>query len=148
MDDGSVFSDRLQIRFFYLKVAGKVSGNLQKAACWCKFIAGSTDPKVLEELGSIEEWKEEFGMAMKAHQEISAEERTWAYHLSCDRAEADYNNGLKAAEERGLQKGLQDGIAQSLRKLIANTGMTTEEAMAALGIAEEERERYAAMLPS
>ena len=30
---------------------------------------------------------------MKAYMKIAAEERAWAYHLSTDRAEADYRNG-------------------------------------------------------
>jgi hypothetical protein len=43
-----------------------VDEGLKKAANWCKFISGSTDPKVLEALGSDEGWKEEFRMAMDA----------------------------------------------------------------------------------
>ena len=43
-------------------------------------------------------------MALKAYMRIAAEERAWAYHLSTDRAEADYRNGLLLAEEKGERK--------------------------------------------
>ena len=43
-------------------------------------------------------------MALKAYMRIAAEERAWAWHLSTDRAEADYRNGLLLAEEKGERK--------------------------------------------
>ncbi len=55
----------------------------------------------MEKLGRDEGWKEEYKVALKAYMRIAAEERAWAYHLSTDRAEADYRNGLILAEERG-----------------------------------------------
>ena len=50
LDDGSVFADKLQILFFNLNVPDDVDEGLKKAANWCKFISGSTDPTVLEAL--------------------------------------------------------------------------------------------------
>ena len=49
-------------------------------------------------------------MAMRAYNNVSAEEKAWAYHLSMDRAEADYWNGLELAEEKGRNKGLLEGL--------------------------------------
>ncbi|MCR5620435.1 MAG: hypothetical protein K6G18_01125 [Treponema sp.] len=43
-------------------------------------------------------------MAMRAYNNVSAEEKAWAYHLSMDRAEADYWNGIELAEEKGVKK--------------------------------------------
>ena len=156
LDDGSVFADKLQILFFNLNVPDDVDEGLKKAANWCKFISGSTDPKVLEALGNDEGWKEEFKMAMDAYMKVSAEERAWAYHLSTDRAEADYWNGLRASREQGreeghkdgLKEGMSKGIVTSLKNLIANTGMTQAQAMDALGIQNADRDKYAAMLLS
>ena len=144
LDDGSVFADRLQILFFNLNVPDGVDEGLKKAANWCKFISGSTDPKVLEALGSDEGWKEEFRMAMDAYMKVSAEEKAWAYHLSTDRAEADYWNGLRQSREDGLK----EGIVTSLKNLIANTGMTQSQAMDALAIQAADRDSYATMLSS
>ena len=125
-----------------------VDEGLKKAANWCKFISGSTDPKVLETLGSDEDWKEEFKMAMDAYMKVSAEEKAWAYHLSTDRAEADYWNGLRQSREQGREDGLKEGIVTSLKNLIANTGMTQSQAMDALGIQGTDRDSYVAMLSS
>ena len=63
LDDGSVFADRLLILFFNLNVPDGVDEGLKKAANWCKFISGSTDPKVLETLGSDEGWSGDVQMA-------------------------------------------------------------------------------------
>ena len=113
LDDGSVFADRLQILFFDLKVPGEVQKDLKNAANWCKFIDGCTDPNILDNLGKDESWKEDFKVALKAYMKIAAEERAWAYHLSTDRAEADYRNGLILAEEKGEKKGRKE-TAQNL----------------------------------
>ena len=87
-------------------------------------------------------------MAMDAYMKVSAEEKAWAYHLSTDRAEADYWNGLRQSREDGLKEGMSRGIVASLKNLIANTGMTQSQAMDALGIQEADRDSYATMLSS
>ena len=53
-------------------------------------------------------------MALKAYMKIAAEERAWAYHLSTDRAEADYRNGLILAEERGRKETARNLLAMGL----------------------------------
>ena len=59
---------------------------------------------------------------------------------------------MAAGREEGLaagrEEGLIDGIVTSLKNLIANTGMTQAQAMAALGITESERDKYASLLTS
>ncbi len=130
LDDGKILADRLQVLFFSLKVPDTVDASLKKAANWCKFISGSTSPEVLQELGSKTDWKEEYGMAMRAYNNVSAEEKAWAYHLSMDRAEADYWNGLELAEEKGRNKGLEDGRKQGER----NKALSDARNALALGI--------------
>ncbi|MCR5621233.1 MAG: Rpn family recombination-promoting nuclease/putative transposase [Treponema sp.] len=65
---------------------------------------------------------------------------------------AGREEGLAAGREEGLaagrEEGLIDGIVTSLKNLIANTGMTQAQAMAALGIVESERDKYASLLSS
>ena len=99
-------------------------------------------------------------MAMDAYMKVSAEEKAWAYHLSTDRAEADYWNGLRQSREQGredglkrgredgLKEGISKGIVTSLKNLIANTGMTQSQAMDALGVQAADRDSYVAMLSS
>ena len=146
LDDGSVFADRMQILFFDLKVPGKVSEDLKNAANWCKFIAGCTNPEVLEKLGRDESWQKEYKVALKAYMRIAAEERAWAYHLSMDRAEADYRNGLVLAEEKGENKGRIEGLVMALRNLMDSLSLTVTQAMDILKIPENERDKYAVML--
>ena len=54
-------------------------------------------------------------MALKAYMRIAAEERAWAYHLSTDRAEADYRNGLLLAK----QKGREERALSAARNMLA-----------------------------
>ena len=116
LDDGSVLADRLQILFFDLKVPGDVGEDLKNAANWCKFISGCGKPEVLEELGKDEGWKEDYMTALKTYMRIAAEERAFAWHLSTDRAEADYRNGLKLAEEKGEKKGRKETAQNMLAR--------------------------------
>ena len=109
LDDGAALSDRLQILFFDLKVPGQIGEGLQRAANWCKFISGCEKPEVLDVLGRDEGWKKEYEMAVRAYDKVSAEERAWAYHLSVDRAEADYWNGIRLAKRAARESGWKDG---------------------------------------
>ena len=54
-------------------------------------------------------------MALKAYMRIAAEERAWAWHLSTDRAEADYRNGLLLAK----QKGGEERALSAARNMLA-----------------------------
>ena len=49
---------------------------------------------------------------------------------------------LNQGEQKGRQEGLLEGVEKSLRNLISATGWTLEQAMASLGIPEEERPIY------
>lgn len=54
--------------------------------------------------------------------------------------------GREEGRVRGLEEGRQEGTLFALRNLMKNTGMSVEQAMAALSIAEADRPRYAGML--
>ena len=146
LDDGDVLSDRLKVLFFNLKVPDSVDASLKKAANWCSFIAGSTDSGVLDRLGRDLDWKEEYGMAIRAYNNVSAEEKAWAYHLSMDRAEADYWNGLELAEEKGRNKGLEDGIKKTREETARNAlalGIPLMQISQITGLTQEEVEKLA-----
>lgn len=51
-------------------------------------------------------------------------------------------NLSKGVEEKGIQKGIQEGVILSLRNLMKSMKWTKEQAMEALGIPEAEREEY------
>ena len=79
-------------------------------------------------------------MALKAYMRIAAEERAWAYHLSTDRAEADYRNGLLLAEEKGERKR----ALSSARNLLAMGVLTPAQIAQATGLPLEDVEKLAA----
>ncbi len=105
---------------------------MKNAANWCKFIDGCTDPEVLEKLGRDESWKGDYKMALKAYMKIAAEERAWAYHLSTDRAEADYRNGLILAEEKGEKRGKFSAYAEMVKAGLLPLAVAAEK----LGMSE------------
>ena len=97
-------------------------------------------------------------MAMHAYNEVSEEERAWAYHLSLDRAETDYNNGLLLSEQRGFEQGKAVGLAvgeqkgaksaklTAARNLLQMKLGTVEQIAQAQGLPLSEVERLAAEL--
>ena len=52
-------------------------------------------------------------MALNTAIRLSAEERAWAYHLSMDRAEADYRNGIKYARLDALEETARNMLARN-----------------------------------
>ena len=81
-------------------------------------------------------------MAMDAYMKVSAEEKAWAYHLSMDRAEADYWNGLELAEE----KGERNKALSAARNFLALHVASNEQIAQAVGLPLEEVEKLAAQL--
>ena len=55
-------------------------------------------------------------MALKTYMRIAAEERAWAYHLSTDRAEADYWNGIRLAKRAAREEGWKDGEVHGFKQ--------------------------------
>ena len=77
-------------------------------------------------------------MALNTAIRLSAEERAWAYHLSMDRAEADYRNGIKYARLDGREEGRKEGRKDAARRIVASGKLTPEEVAAILGLSPEE----------
>lgn len=90
----------------------------------------STDKRADEKKRILEE---EFNIAMSEEMEKEADEM------------CDYSNYV---EEKGIKKGIEQGLAVSLKNLIKNANMTLEQAMAVLEIPETDREMYAGRLES
>ena len=60
----------------------------------------------------------------------------------CRISEEIFNEGL----EQGLEQGQEQRLFDDIRKLVANLGMSVRDALDALEVPEENRERYLAML--
>ncbi len=87
-------------------------------------------------------------MALKTYMRIAAEERAWAYHLSMDRAEADYWNGIRLAKRAAREEGWKDGernrALSAARNFLALHVATNEQIAQAVGLPLEEVEKLAA----
>ncbi|MBQ9539608.1 MAG: Rpn family recombination-promoting nuclease/putative transposase [Treponema sp.] len=64
----------------------------------------------------------------------------------CEVLDRVEKKGFDLGHHDGFIAGQREGIAASLRNLLANTGMTQTQAMDALGISQGERDKYAAMV--
>ena len=166
LDDGSEFSDRMQVIFFNLKVPGyrslyDVPDGLKRAAFWCKFISGADNME--ETIKDIMDYVKSIGItdemltAKSAYDtiEVSAEERAWAYYLSYHRAETDYKNelmlGRQKAMAEGRAEGRVEGIAQgeaetkiaNARNFLAMKVLTHEQIAKGVGLPVEKIEELA-----
>lgn len=126
LDNGSLFSDRLQIRFYNLKVPefarlDAVPEDLKRAVFWCKFISEGVGSTELTRFAECNGMTKELEMAEQAYNEITVteEERAWAYHLSMDRAEVDYRNELMLGMEEAREKATEEKAISSARNLLA-----------------------------
>ncbi len=76
-------------------------------------------------------------MALKAYNKVSEEERAWAYHLSMDRAEADYNNGIMLAKQNGISLGEQQHACDMARRMLSKGKYSLEEIAEMTGLSME-----------
>ena len=58
----------------------------------------------------------------------------------------DMCNFSDGIEERGLKRGRQEAILQSIRNAMKNLGIPAEEAMRILGVPQKENEKYLKIL--
>ena len=68
----------------------------------------------------------------------------------CRISEEIFNEGMAQGMEQGMAQGLEQGselrLLDNIRKLVANLGMSVRDALDALEVPEEDRERYLGML--
>lgn len=57
-----------------------------------------------------------------------------------------FNKGINLGVEKGMKQGTQNTTIDHLRNLMASTGMSIEQAMDALMISMDDREKYKALL--
>ena len=90
-------------------------------------------------------------MALNTAIRLSAEERAWAYHLSMDRAEADYRNGIKYARLDALEEGRKEGEKRGREEGRAEgreeKALETARNMLAMGLGTHEQIAQATGLP-
>ena len=97
------------------------------------------------------QWMKEICHRIQEVRENPAEE---AYYMGLDvmmmderrkGREEGLEEGERKGRKEGRKEGREDGIVLSLRNLMANMGLTLDQAATALGIAANEREKYSGM---
>jgi predicted transposase/invertase (TIGR01784 family) len=80
-------------------------------------------------------------------QEIKSNEK-WRreYMTLFMRDQETLRQGIEKGRAEGLAEGMEKGLFSSLKNLIANTGMSIEQAMSVLAIPDSDRAKYAEML--
>ena len=86
-------------------------------------------------------------MALNTAIRLSAEERSWAYHLSMDRAEADYRNGIKYARLDALEEGRKEGEQRGRKVGREEKALETARNLLAMGLLSHEQIAQATGLP-
>ena len=81
-------------------------------------------------------------MALKTYMRIAAEERAWAYHLSTDRAEADYWNGIRLAKRAAREEGWKDGREEGWKDGERNRALSDARNMLADKLPPEKIAQY------
>ena len=76
--------------------------------------------------------------------EVSKDEIEWAYHLSYDRAEIDYKNGMEISREEGLAEGIAQGsrnkAVETARNMLSKN-ISVEIVVECTGLSVEEVEK-------
>ena len=145
-DDGNLATDRYSIHFIELTKLREIiknklesdTKNLSELEFWSILLKFSNDEKIMQKLSDIPQFQEEIKMAASALREITQEEKDWAYHLSFDRAETDYNNGLLTAREEGIEQGAHDKAIEAATNLLKMQVLTIEQIAQVTGLSIEE----------
>ena len=66
--------------------------------------------------------------------------------LAMEAMEEGLQQGLRQGLQQGLREGEENGLLTALKNLMASMNMTAEEAINALRIPEEEKQKYLAKL--
>jgi predicted transposase/invertase (TIGR01784 family) len=99
---------------------------------WLKFLAAREE----EELNMLAEKNPQIGKAVGRLQELSEDERTRLLAESREKMEWDNAARMQAAEERGLKRGLEEGIL-SVAHAALERNLPIEEIMALTGLSRE-----------
>ena len=83
--------------------------------------------------------QDEFGIPITEEMERTVTEM-------CNLSEGVENRGIEKGMAKGMAKGEAKGVLDSLHNLMDSMGLTIEQAMAALKVSEEDRQKYQELL--
>ena len=147
--NGYGLADRLNVIFIdLLTIKGLVGTPVEKLTPlqkWGMYFSYADDESKTDYISQIGKSERGIMEATTIIKTMSEEDAAFFRELSRDKALRDYNAGLSAARKKGLEKGMQLGLAEgaqqkaveAAKKLLADGKYTAEEISGLLGIPVE-----------
>lgn len=122
----------------------EILDSLQDDAFWAILIRNSNNCDFMKSISSAKRRTEIIEKAGANMIEVSKDEIEWAYHLSYDRAEIDYKNGMEISREEGLAEGIAQGsrnkAVETARNMLSKN-ISVEIVVECTGLSVEEVEK-------
>ncbi len=155
--DNRELSNTLNVIFIELPKVIKLESSIEKNSSlenWAIFLKEADNPKKTRIIQKLTETEAGLMNAKQSLSSISANQDLWVQQFRQEMFERDYRSGMSAAENRGLERGLKEGISvgKEHAKLEAAQNMllkklgTIEQIAEVTGLSEEKIKKLAEKL--
>ena len=153
-EDNELLSDAIQVVYVELsklqEIMKKSVDDMTDLEKWAVFFQYASEPNHRETVNKVIASKEVLQMAGNRLMSISQDERERAVFRSRRMFQTDMQSDLATAEDRGERRGRAEGRAEgvlsAIQSLMDSMGLSVDQAMNALKIAETDRPKYRSML--
>ena len=153
-EDNELLSDAIQVVYVELsklqEIMKKSVDDMTDLEKWAVFFQFASEPNHRETVNKVIASKEVLQMAGNRLMNISQDERERAVFRSRRMFQTDMQSDLATAEDRGERRGRAEGRAEgvlsAIQSLMDSMGLSVDQAMNVLKIAETDRPKYRSML--
>ena len=153
-EDNELLSDAMQVVYVELsklqEIMKKSVDDMTDLEKWAVFFQYASEPNHRETVNKVIASKEVLQMAGNRLMSISQDERERAVFRSRRMFQTDMQSDLATAEDRGERRGRAEGRAEgvlsAIQSLMDSMGLSVDQAMNVLKIAETDRPKYRSML--
>ena len=153
-EDNELLSDAIQVVYVELsklqEIMKKSVDDMTDLEKWAVFFQYASEPNHRETVNKVIASKEVLQMAGNRLMSISQDERERAVFRSRRKFQTDMQSDLATAEDRGERRGRAEGRAEgvlsAIQSLMDSMGLSVDQAMNVLKIAETDRPKYRSML--
>jgi predicted transposase/invertase (TIGR01784 family) len=153
-EDNELLSDAIQVVYVELsklqEIMKKSVDDMTDLEKWAVFFQYASEPNHRETVNKVIASKEALQMAGNRLMSISQDERERAVFRSRRMFQTDMQSDLATAEDRGERRGRAEGRAEgvlsAIQSLMDSMGLSVDQAMNVLKIAETDRPKYRSML--
>ena len=153
-EDNELLSDAIQVVYVELsklqEIMKKSVDDMTDLEKWAVFFQYASEPNHRETVNKVIASKEVLQMAGNRLMSISQDERERAVFRSRRMFQTDMQSDLATAEDRGERRGRAEGrtegVLSAVQSLMDSMGLSVDQAMNVLKIAETDRPKYRSML--